>query len=201
MMQYINIPVVFKKAFSKDFCQKIIDIQKNTSFKKGTVSEANNLNLKWRDSNIIFTDEQWIYDAVVPWFEKANKEGKYNFRLNWYEPAQVTKYDKNGFYGWHEDENSTAYPNDHHNINFRNKIRKLSCSVLLSEPNTYEGGDFNFAIPMARHANLMYKKITLKSLEVGTMIVFPSFTLHRVNPVTKGTRYSLVVWALGPTYD
>ena len=157
---------------------------------------------KTRKSKVCFLNEYWINNIICPFVSDANRNGGWNFSLTEVESSQFTHYTSdNSFYGWHQDEHSIVYPNDHHNVNFRNKIRKLSCSVLLSEPNTYEGGDFDFAIPMAKHANLMYKKITLKSLEVGTMIVFPSFTLHRVNPVTKGTRYSLVVWALGPTYD
>ena len=34
----------------------------------------------------------------------------------------------------------------------------------------------------------------------GSVIVFPSFVWHRVTPVTKGTRYSLVLWTCGQPF-
>ena len=34
----------------------------------------------------------------------------------------------------------------------------------------------------------------------GSVIVFPSFNWHQVSPVTKGTRYSLVIWCCGKPY-
>ena len=84
------------------------------------------------------------------------------------------------------------------------KIRKLSIVVSLVDKSKYEGGDFQLDL---RNKEIDFKKketqdvrniLTLNELnEAGTIVVFPSFLWHRVTPVTKGTRYSLVGWSLG----
>jgi PKHD-type hydroxylase len=81
-----------------------------------------------------------------------------------------------GFYDWHTDFSG-----------FR-PLRKISISIQLARPEDYEGGDLELLF-----ANQP------ESLEKtrGTFIAFPSFVLHRVTPVTRGTRWSLVAWILG----
>jgi PKHD-type hydroxylase len=74
---------------------------------------------------------------------------------------------------------------------YSNGTRKLSLSVQLSEPEDYEGGSlllYNGEEPM-----------TLPKTR-GTGLFFPSYSLHEVTPVTKGIRYSLVAWFLGPRF-
>tara|TARA_R100001015_G_C4628868_1_gene189274 strand:+ start:1308 stop:1910 length:603 start_codon:yes stop_codon:yes gene_type:complete len=199
-MNHIKSPIIFKKVFTKEFCDKILKIKNNKSFGKGLVSQENNLDKSIRKSDIIFTSESWIYNEITPLFKEANKMGKWNFNIDWYEPAQITKYDKGDYYKWHADQHNELYSNDNKNLNFRNKIRKISCSLLLSEPETYEGGSMDFAVPISKDGNLVIEKTNVPPLPAGTLIVFPSFIHHKVNPVTKGTRYSLVIWALGPAY-
>ena len=199
-MNHIKSPIIFEKVFSKSFCDKILEIINNRSFQEGLISDKNNLDENVRKSNIIFTSEPWIYNEIVPLFKKANEIGKWNFILDWYEPTQITKYNNGDYYKWHVDQHAGLYPNDHKNVNFRNKIRKVSCSLLLSDPETYEGGSMDFAVPTSKDGNLMIEKTNVPALSAGTLIVFPSFINHKVNPVTNGTRYSLVVWGLGPAY-
>ncbi len=87
---------------------------------------------------------------------------------------------------------------------YNNKIRKISCSVLLNDPQSYEGGDFEIGYTNKLcDGTIDDTKVTLekgKMLKQGSVIVFPSFVWHRVTPVKKGKRYSLVNWALGPSY-
>ena len=72
-------------------------------------------------------------------------------------------------------------------------MRKLSVSINLSDPNTYEGGQFEM--------DLGEGPFVLEEMNrQGTIIVFPSDTQHRVTPVTKGVRYSLVNWFEGPAF-
>jgi PKHD-type hydroxylase len=70
-------------------------------------------------------------------------------------------------------------------------IRKLSLTVQLTDPSEYEGGDFEF-IDQTTPEKLSRKR--------GTVLVFPSFSLHRVTPVTQGVRHSLVGWITGPAF-
>jgi len=69
--------------------------------------------------------------------------------------------------------------------------RKISITVQLSDPDEYEGGDFEF---------LIGKEIIKLPRKKGCAIVFPSYFLHRVTPVTKGTRKSLVLWGSGQPF-
>ena len=70
-------------------------------------------------------------------------------------------------------------------------IRKLSLSIQLSDPSSYEGGELVLYVGE--------EGITVPK-EQGKLIAFPSFTLHEVKPVTKGERYSLVAWITGPQF-
>jgi len=72
--------------------------------------------------------------------------------------------------------------------------RKISLSIQLSDDEDYEGGDFQFFTEKSekgsRAINMSRKK--------GTMFLFPSYCEHLVTEVTKGERFSLVIWARGP---
>ena len=97
------------------------------------------------------------------------------------EPAQFTEYSDGGFYDWHIDSD----------VNCANEppVRKISMTCLLSNENEFEGGGLElmsegkFARPKQGHA-----------------IFFASFIRHRVVPVTKGTRRSLVMWFGGTPF-
>ena len=75
------------------------------------------------------------------------------------------------------------------------KVRKLSITLMLSDPNDFEGGNLKF--DFGSHEKNRYKEISGNDNQQGSMIVFPSYKYHCVTPVTKGTRYSLVVWFNG----
>lgn len=97
---------------------------------------------------------------------------------------------------WHR-----PYTN-HRHIQYEGKTRKLSCSVLLNDPSEYSGGDLEIGNTNNVDTSLEENKVNLKqyNLGQGSIIVFPGFIWHRVTPVTKGTRYSLVMWTLGKPY-
>ena len=99
------------------------------------------------------------------------------------EPAQFTEYPKGGFYDWHIDLNPFGQTGEH-------PIRKISMTCLLSDPSEFKGGDLAFE----DHGN---SKVTLKQ---GQAVFFASFMRHRVEPVKKGIRRSLVMWFGGPPF-
>ncbi|WP_200214989.1 2OG-Fe(II) oxygenase [Micromonospora coerulea] len=66
--------------------------------------------------------------------------------------------------------------------------RKLAMSVQLSDPGRYEGGDLQ--LRLGGHW------ITAPR-ERGTIVAFPAWIVHRVTPVTRGTRWSLIVTGAG----
>ena len=99
------------------------------------------------------------------------------------EPAQFTEYPKGGFYDWHMDLNAFGQTGQH-------PIRKISMTCLLSDPSEFTGGDLAFD-------NAGKNKI---QLEQGQAMFFASFMRHRVEPVKKGIRRSLVMWFGGPPF-
>jgi PKHD-type hydroxylase len=97
------------------------------------------------------------------------------------EMAQYTEYPEGGFYDWHVD-------ND---VNCENEppVRKISMTCLLSPENEFEGGDLELIKPG--------QAVKLKQ---GQAAFFASFIQHRVAPVTKGVRRSLVMWFGGTPF-
>ena len=81
------------------------------------------------------------------------------------------------------------------NIHMWDKVRKISMTVNLTDPKNYAGGNLKF--DLGAHAGKKRFKVCEEIRPQGSVIIFPSFTYHCVTPVTRGTRYSLVLWSLG----
>jgi PKHD-type hydroxylase len=149
---------------------------------------------KKRNSNVVWLDDQWIYNEIHPYIYKANEEAGWNFEWNLSESCQFTKYSKGQYYGWHCDSTETPYTEEGP---LKGKIRKLSVTVSLSNSTDYKGGELEFDF---RNKDPNEKQNIHKCVEIlpkGSIVVFPSFVWHRVCPVITGTRYSLVIWNLG----
>ena len=145
-----------------------------------------------RDTDVSFSNEKYFYDLLCHFVEEANKEAEWRFDIDWYEDVQIAKYKKNQHYGWHNDgvsDHSGKYSGDEKN--FSSRVRKLSLVALLS--NGYSGGEFMIQSP--------YKDEPEKpDLEIGDVIVFPSYLQHISTPITKGIKYSMSMWCLGPPF-
>ena len=141
--------------------------------------------------------DRWIYNEIQPYVRQANALAEWNFEWDWSEACQFTEYKKNQFYDWHCDSWDKPYdkPDDLHR---HGKIRKLSVTVSLSHPKEYEGGYLQFSA--TRDWGDSFKTQCTEILPRGSICVFPSYTWHRVSPVTKGRRLSLVQWNLGEGY-
>ena len=176
------------------------NLDKKGNLKKSVVKDVQ----KKRKSDIVWMNDLWIYKEIHPYILEANEKAGWNFDWDWSESCQFTKYGVGQYYGWHCDSWDKPYsrppladgtrPIDH------GKIRKLSVTISLSHPDEYVGGnlEFDFRNQVDWDRN---KKAAIHSCDGirprGSIIVFPSFVWHRVAPVTKGTRYSLVIWNLG----
>ena len=203
----------FPSAISSLKCDEIIEYGKTkelTLARTGNQVSDNNkeltkeelLNLqKKRKSEVIFLNEQWIFDEIQHYVHLANENAGWNFQWDYSETPQFTKYGIGQHYGWHCDQFEKTYPNDHENINLRGKTRKLSVTVSLNDPSEYKGGEFEFDFrnqdPDVNNNSPSYIKKCLEILPKGSVVVFPSCIWHRVCPVTEGTRYSLVMWNVG----
>ena len=91
---------------------------------------------------------------------------------NHYKPGQQ--------YSWHTDESA-----------FRPSSSKLTCLLNLSE-KPYTGGDFQ----ICRNTPETIKEFNMP----GMMVIFPSYVLHRITPLVKGTRTSVAALLEGPQW-
>ena len=127
---------------------------------------------------------------------QANENSGWNYDITAVESMQITKYKTGSFYGWHRDGPSDGLSvyNMPDSKFMHGKVRKLSMTILLN--GNYQGGEFQFA-----HYNKFDCNAETPDFKnAGSIIVFPSFMEHQVAPVTKGTRYSLVAWFVGPPF-
>ena len=151
---------------------------------------------KKRDSNIVWLNERWIYNEIQPYVHQANTNAGWNFQWDWSESCQFTKYEKGQYYDWHCDGWDKPYlRQEGHPAN--GKVRKLSVTVSLSDQKDYKGGELEFDFRNLDHDKKPNIKKCKEILPKGSLVVFPADVWHRVCPVKKGIRHSLVVWNLG----
>ena len=165
-----------------------------------TDNEINDIKKK-RNSNIVWLNDPWIYKEIEPFVKIANKNAGWNFQWDYPEEIQFTKYKKGQYYDWHCDSWPKPYfrqdnPQDPSN----GKIRKLSVTVSLSDPKDYKGGELEFDFRDKDPDNKSNIRKCTEILPKGSLVVFPGFVWHRVCPVKKGKRHSLVIWNLGWPY-
>jgi len=173
-----------------------------------------------RDSEVSWLNDQWIYDLVYPFIIKGNEEAGWKFQFNVSEPFQFTVYKPGGFYGWHTDGNGDHFAKYKRYIpgiteeiwypekklppyytmdeKMVGKVRKISLTINLNFPGEYEGGNLKF--DFGPHTDKERYKECTEMRPQGSIILFPSYVHHQVTPVTKGTRYSLVLWTLGDPF-
>jgi len=213
-----NYYYYFQSAIPIRICNEIIDYGKqHTSIpalthvddpktgdvkfdvKDMTEKEKNKVFSK-RNSNIAWFNDEWIYKEVYPYIHEANERAGLNLQWDYTEDSQFTIYNEGQFYGWHADGHPRPYKDNHRFENYRGKIRKLSVTVQLNDPSEFEGGNLEFSFRNGKDFDENPEKHIHTCTQIrpqGSIVVFPSFVWHRVTPVTKGTRYSLVMWNLG----
>jgi PKHD-type hydroxylase len=128
---------------------------------------------------------KWIFDRLLNVSQEIN-EKDYNFDLWGFDHFQYTVYNVNEEYKAHSDIIYTA-------SKFKTLTRKLSISLVLSDNYDYEGGEFQIITAEQSEASTVEQK-------KGRLIVFPSWMVHKVKPVTRGVRKSIVVWVVGPNF-
>ena len=206
MMSLQNYYWYFKDAVPAHICDDIIKYGLQVKDKMALTGGYNDNILKnpkavkdlkkKRDSNVAWLSESWIYKELHPYIRLANQNAGWRFQWDWSEACQFTKYNKGQYYDWHCDSLGYSYnkPDDR---NSHGKIRKLSVTLSLSDPKDYKGGELEFDFRNWDPDKKRNTKICTEIKPKGSLVVFPSFVWHRVRPVTKGSRYSLVIWNLG----
>ena len=187
----------FENAFTDDEIKKIQEESMKVPPEVAKTGQNDTTNdgirkseIRWLHGNVAYTDGDnvytgddfvWLYKRLWTMIEEANRN-LWNFNLSHGRDAiQHTIYKEGGgHYDWHMDVG--------HGMQ---RQRKVSLTVQLTDPEEYEGGE----LQLWRGQNSLNAP-----RGKGTVVLFPSYMMHRVTEVTKGTRASLVLWVGGAPY-
>ena len=170
-------------------CKMVIEAGREEPKKDAEVGANENQKEGVLDTNTRTSHISWIPFKKMPEMYRdieqtmmqtnANHFGFDNMRIT--ELAQYTEYPEGGFYDWHVD--------NYVDCQYEPPVRKISMTCLLSPEHEFEGGDLE-----------LVKEGQAIKLKQGQAAFFASFIRHRVAPVTKGVRRSLVMWFGGPSF-
>jgi PKHD-type hydroxylase len=178
----------FEHGFSKEELDKIYKDVATVPFAPATIigsadaeqtKQIRSSSIKWIPKN---QQWDWLYKKMMELAVQANQLWGFDL-ISAPELIQYTEYydTADGHYDWHQDIGpGTA------------SLRKVSITVQLSEADEYEGGD----LEMWQGGSSVYKA----ARGAGVVFIFPSYMMHRVTKVTKGTRRSFVLWVGGQHY-
>ena len=175
--------------FTPEQCQMIINAGRSEPRNNASVGNEQGINggkvdTKTRTSHISwipFKKMKQMYKRLELIMKQTNGNhfGFDNMQIT--EMAQYTEYPEGGFYDWHVD--------NYDNCQHEPPVRKISMTCLLSPEHEFEGGDLQ-----------LMKEDKIAKLKQGHAIFFASFIRHRVAPVTRGNRKSLVMWFGGTPF-
>lgn len=180
--------VVYRKVLDESDCNKLNEIyltrqldesiSVNYDFdyekQKSSVKNLKQEHIRISSETCLLPDEEiWVHSKLISDLEYINNKffGLNNIIMS---PFNLLQYDLNGKFDWHVDQGITG----------AFALRRISIVIFLSNPDEYEGGQLEF-LPMLKEPIKMEK---------GYMVAFPSHKLHRVTPVTKGIRRTMVNW-------
>ena len=189
---------VFPRAVKPEVCDQIVTDCKHNILKSASVLSFDK---KGRDDpevrktsvHFITDKDNKINELAWHFLREANKV-QFHYDLTFFQAIQFAEYKDGGFYGWHQDASG---------IDPDNETRKLSLTLVLSNPNTFEGGELQFysgGRPMEDMGEITGEQVQQDIQAQGTVVVFDSRDYHRVTPVTKGVRHSVVCWTVGPNF-
>ena len=175
---------IYRKALSKTLFKYIIASSPLDKTNEATVASPDEAYMghEQRKTEVVFVSPLSAVGSMLQaHLRDANLRCGWNFDLFVPEDVQIGRYAKGGHYDWHID----SFPPNENNLQ-----RKLTAVLFLSDPDSYEGGDFELraAPDFPKHPGQ------------GDIIVFPSVLEHRVAPVISGERFSAVCWMTGPAF-
>lgn len=176
----LNEVYVLPAALSAEECARVQSLgearhAQAASIDRGHVVEYRASTIAWIEPH---DEAHWFYHRLATLFLQANE--RYRFELTGFLDAlQYTVYGPQDLFDWHIDLGTGVA-----------STRKLSVSLLLNAEADYEGGRLEFANTPR----------TADDLPAGTAIFFPSYMMHRVSPITRGVRRSVVAWGAGAPF-
>lgn len=174
---------LWEGALSSEQCDHISQLcRNNCTMTKGTIFSQKDYEVKsdFRDTKVGFIYHPEIVSLVEYYYKEANRNA-FNVDASYIPAAQYGEYGEGNFYKWH------------HDVNWEGNLpydRKISLVFQLSDPNDYEGGEFQFK----------YIETPSNFKTRGSVLAFLSYNEHQVCEVTAGLRKSLVCWVEGPRW-
>jgi PKHD-type hydroxylase len=182
----LYFPAIAERLMAKEDCERIIAAATDIGFRPTSIQGGDATGSRY-DANVRVCDAVALdpkvhrdaYDFVAAAIRQVNNK-QYRFGLVGLEPVQVLRYSVGSFFREHSD---LGYQQDD------SAGRKISLIVQLSPEDAYEGGGL-----------VLFGEEEMPRSQ-GTVCIFPSWITHRVDPLTAGTRYTLVAWAKGPPFN
>ena len=205
---------VFPRAVPKKECRRLLKYCiENTEYQEASVINKGHTDsdpelsddrarldpdIRKTDIGFITGKDNRVNEIAWYYLREANKI-QFNYNLQYFQPVQFARYRDGGHYDWHQDASG---------INEHGEGRKLSLTFCLTDPNDYEGGVLEFYngsrpmedMELPDGTKIPEEQIKQDIRDQGSVIVFDSRDFHRVTPCTKGTRYSIVCWTVGPNF-
>ena len=204
--RYLDRVATLPNLFTEDECNQIINTALNDwdqresmiqRDKDGKIEQNFEEDLDYRNTTLFIPNkpDEWLFGKIMGAIQTFNNsEQGYGFDVHGLaEPPNVMRYQapdidprgKPGKYDWHMDVGPGPVPS----------MRMISYSILLN-PGEYEGGELCFHV--GRNTDPYPGQTDPKA--IGNMVLFPSYMVHKVTPMTKGTRYAVVGWAHGNSF-
>lgn len=179
----------YNHVFSKDECETILALKEThpTSESRvvgttpGGVLDTTIRNSRSTYLNLNDPEKYWIAQRLGP-LVKTTNDAYFKFKVAAFSGSQIIEYNPDSFYDWHIDVGVGPTAS-----------RKLSVVVFLAPDSAYEGGRLEI-----QSGNRIPEQVPQGQ---GTLVIFPSYLLHRVAPVTTGVRNTLVTWLHGPCFS
>ena len=201
---------IFPRALSKPDCDKYLKYcLKNANWEDASTiakgytdvvpsdvkefdEKSQKFDYKMRQTDVSFiTDKDNMMNELVWGFIREANQVFFHYNLDYFQAIQFARYQNGGHYDWHQDASG--------NTELGPESRKLSLTMSLTDHTTYDGGYLEFY-----NGNKPYEHeehdVAKDVKDQGSVIVFDSRDWHRVTPVTKGVRYSVVCWTVGPRF-
>jgi len=208
--QETGAPVfIMRRAINKEYIKIIMDSALDDDFIKAShvTDGEKSTDVRTRDSQVRFFNDLELSRTLWSFMNAANYHMGLRYKITGHEYLQFTQYKTGGHYGWHTDGDTCHYSvrnftaKEPKNLqetvegNLVGTVRKISCSVVLNDD--FEGGEFQTRFNVNEGEDKGMRVQTIKP-QAGDVYFFAADQEHRVKPVTKGTRYSVVVWFAGP---
>ena len=201
---------IFPRAIPKDDCDKYLkyclrnsnwedastiaqdytDVVPSDVEKFDEKSQKFDYGIRKTDVSFITDKDNMMNELVWGFIREANAQ-YFRYNLDYFQAIQFARYQNGGHYDWHQD--TSGSPAE------ASETRKLSLTMSLTDHTTYDGGYLEFyngEKPYEHDEHNVAKDVK----DQGSVIVFDSRDWHRVTPVTKGVRYSIVCWTVGPHF-